>query len=438
MKRTAYLFFAVCLVAVLAVAPGAGARPLAEPTPTHDIRTPPPTPTAGGGGLVLPTSALLESGCPAGLPAGYGTVTPDALWLLTCGACVPTATPWSTEFPTAIASAVSTPVCTTPDVGGVSFCFTPSPSPSPSPTPIASPSPTPGLYASLTCGLDSAVPCTQIDDHTISYGDGGVANVVGIGGAGSGYMTYTLASNSNIYVSMNVGADEVWVAADGGTYTKFTTDYDRLVKDLVQGVDVEAVSCGGNCYRIVVIPGLHEFSFSQVAGNNNLQYFGSDWWSIWHSVWFHPSSLILSSGPITGTPTPSPTPGGTTTPTPGVGFCSSINGGTGGLENQELVFWGPPGEPVCTVIPSFSTTEILDILGWVGFFSSVFSIAIPGPINYLLQLAVGFFSVTTPAATVCAVTYEILEVDFFGLTVSLALFASIFIGGYIINHFVNR
>ena len=105
-----YLFFFLVNVAGAASFPS-----IVQATSTWDIRTPPYTPTAGGGsGGMFPTVAPVDAcGCPGGLPIGYGTVTPDALWSICCGQCLPTVTDMA-SFPTSTADGSPTVTGTPP------------------------------------------------------------------------------------------------------------------------------------------------------------------------------------------------------------------------------------------------------------------------------------------------------------------------------------
>jgi hypothetical protein len=66
------------------------------PTPTRNPKTPPPTPTSGGGFEIGTGGSGDSFECPPGGVEGYGQVTPDALWLGVCGHCLPTDTPYPT------------------------------------------------------------------------------------------------------------------------------------------------------------------------------------------------------------------------------------------------------------------------------------------------------------------------------------------------------
>jgi hypothetical protein len=127
------------------------------PTPTRNPRTPPPTPTAGGGVSIGLGSGADSFECPAGGVDGYGTVTPDAMWLAVCGQCLPTNTPYPTanldlppELPdtaTPIIWVSGTPATPGPDM---ELTYTPAVSPTVDPTVTALPtmSPTPGYTCS--------------------------------------------------------------------------------------------------------------------------------------------------------------------------------------------------------------------------------------------------------------------------------------------------
>src|SRR6266542_6348756 len=69
-------------------------------TPTVN-RTPPPTSTEGGNGVMFGTVVPGSVVCPSGGVSNPLGVTPDPLWEAMCGQCMPTATGYPTfEFPT--------------------------------------------------------------------------------------------------------------------------------------------------------------------------------------------------------------------------------------------------------------------------------------------------------------------------------------------------
>jgi hypothetical protein len=87
LSKSARVSAAVVIVLVAVVLVGvtstAQAQTTSTPTPTITAQVVP-------NGFSTPTPYNTPSSytCPAGLPAGYGTVTPSVLWLYTCGQCV--------------------------------------------------------------------------------------------------------------------------------------------------------------------------------------------------------------------------------------------------------------------------------------------------------------------------------------------------------------
>jgi len=95
MKRYIFLIPVFFFIGFLGLSP-AGAmavKSIQQATITATNTFIPPTPTA---------TLAINSTCPQGTPAGWGTYTPSPLWLLECGNCqsvVGTGTPTSTATP---------------------------------------------------------------------------------------------------------------------------------------------------------------------------------------------------------------------------------------------------------------------------------------------------------------------------------------------------
>lgn len=164
------------------------------PTPTRNPKTPPPTPTSGGGFEIGTGGSADSFECPPGGVEGYGQVTPDALWLGVCGHCLPTDTPYPTfdlNQPPDVPS-TSTPVVyvsgtpATPDPN-IELTYTPEVTVSPSPTVTPFPSVTPTLGYNCTYintptpAPTSTYPVTStsqpaqwinVDDNSLTYSSG--------------------------------------------------------------------------------------------------------------------------------------------------------------------------------------------------------------------------------------------------------------------------
>lgn len=155
--------------------------PDVQSTSTRDIRTPPGTPTPGGDTSSLPTAAAISYECPLGLPIGYGTVTPGAMWGLICEACIPTNTPFPTyDFNEVIPTRTARFCEMFPLVDG---CWTPTPtSTAPTSTPTATGTP------NYVCG--GSETATPFPTATYSYSGGTVENT-------SGTITYTGSWTTN-------------------------------------------------------------------------------------------------------------------------------------------------------------------------------------------------------------------------------------------------
>src|SRR5574337_1346356 len=109
MKKSFAVIVTIVGMAVLGVASSPYNYPnqsTVTPSPTWNIRTPPYTPTSGGA-VFFPTATAYNQNC-FGVPSGWGTVTPGALWNMLCESCVPTATLYPTYgFPSAVAGGYS-------------------------------------------------------------------------------------------------------------------------------------------------------------------------------------------------------------------------------------------------------------------------------------------------------------------------------------------
>lgn len=113
-KRRAVAFFFVVLLLILMFSGAlrADAQSFSTPTPSGTVY---PTITP----YVFSTSESMTFDCPASFPVGWGTATPNALWLDFCGHCLPTATP--TSLVTQTPGPTSTPFTYTPSPGFVRY-----------------------------------------------------------------------------------------------------------------------------------------------------------------------------------------------------------------------------------------------------------------------------------------------------------------------------
>jgi hypothetical protein len=423
-------------------------------SPTRDIRTPGFTPTAGGGvESFYSLSNTSNNECvPLSSVSGWGTVTPDALWMLTCGSCVPTTTPAYDDyiFPTPLPTNLSiedVAPCLTAQAGVNSEqCYSfPTSAVTPTPfqtlTPVATSTPYYSSSAFLSCPTGSNVMigsvCTQIDDYSIEFT--GVSN-------GENVMSWNfgVSAASDIFVKVTTGVNDLvyWHFAEGATTKQILAGYQSAGVDYpLSSVSSSHGTYSSNVGYELVTPGdvYYDFSVPYSADIHRFYYYVAPDSEQDRKFYFNSSVITASGLPVSGsgsvlistnpllTPTPTPTPSG------GDNYCASVNG-FGDLENQDVSFVGDPSDPVCIIIPSFSTDVIMDFFY---FISTFIPIGFPGIVQ-IIEVGMEYFNVVTPSFPLCFVEYEILVVDFFGVLFSLIWFVNIGIGMYIINHFTSR
>lgn len=120
----------------------------------------------------------------------------------------------------------------------------------------------------------------------------------------------------------------------------------------------------------------------------------------------------------------------TATPGPG-GYCSSVNNGISGLENQDIQFWGESSSMSCQVIPSYDTADLFGFVSWVTFI-------LPPAMEIVINAALEYYSVQTPALTICFQPYDFLPIPLFGTVLLFQTFMDIVIGLFIIFHLFNK
>jgi len=170
-KRREFAKLGLAAVFVVMIAIGgyaiAAAAPAMQDTATATPSLTPPANMLAATSTAQPTySSTLD--CPIGTPAGWGTVTPGALWMLSCSSCGPantatpatTATPAGYEMTATIAAMTATATRTATPTG-----ITPSPTVTPT--------------TKLSCSTITAPSCAygwpQPDQHSLTceeYGNG--------------------------------------------------------------------------------------------------------------------------------------------------------------------------------------------------------------------------------------------------------------------------
>jgi len=263
--------------------------------------------------------------CPAGVPAGWGTVTPNAYWSLQCGSCSPSQVyPTGTPFPVSTffipvsqtaAASLGTPVPSTP---GTSVPSTPgTPVPSTPGTPVPSTPGTPVLFSCSSVSIPGAT-CSQINPYSVK---------IFFGGGGSSFALPIVFSSSasvvKVYYSANyllhyeIGYGQR-PADDGLIFSGFALD-DGSNSPIVQfmgGYSNEWVGWGWVGDKTVVQSGEFLLSSDMVTKFMSGGIDGRIYMS-------YPSGgeIVLSADALTFlTPTPIPS-----TPIPS--FCSSVQSG---------------------------------------------------------------------------------------------------------------
>jgi len=243
--------------------------------------------------------------CPVGTPIGWGTFTPSALWNLTCSSCLtPTAYPTNTAEPSV-----------TPTYNGTG---TPNPTITVTPTLVA--------VGTLQCNqVTAGIVCTEIDDYTIEF-TGAVDYPPYTGGVGFQY--FVTGSGFMNYVRFEVGDNDI-VSRHFPTTSEFvitlrergiahmnSIGYFPSNHHIETDTGVEEVPAGVYDFSFITSGGAQEIYYDVTTDTVN-QYF-------WNALVVGGSGsgkLTVSSYPIGGTPTPSPT----ATPYVDETFCGSIN-----------------------------------------------------------------------------------------------------------------
>lgn len=437
-KRFFFLLFLSLFIAFLSffgiTLRGASAQSLAPySTPTPN-RTPPATPT------YIETDHSsgapdLNTDCPVGGIQNPTNATPDPLWLALCGHCLPTATLYPTlEFPTQKPTFI--PVCTTPDGGGEETCstevvVTDTPIPTNTPVPTFTPFPT-FVSPSVDCVSSVGFTCTQLSDTSIRYSV--LSNALGN------------VQPSAIWHSQGNGLENITIEAAGDGRFNFDWQHGKLQSasfdiydvyaGLYQSVNIPFLNYQdiGAYWRswfsvpsqVLIVPdSINRISVSSVP----LEGFGS--WGTMPGWDMQNMSIYVSVDPV-DLPTPIPTVTPIATPVSSTSYCSSVNNGVSGLENQDIGFWFPSGPPSCIVIPSYNTAVLLDFFTTL---STAFSIFLP--LVTFFQ-AFSFFSLETPAMTICLQAYDFLDIRLFGVVLLFQTFADVVLAVFIVSHLKSK
>lgn len=442
-RKYFYILIGVFTITLLFVSTaGAAGDYLATLAPTRDYRTPPSTPTTSASSEQLYDMNSDSYDCPSGGVAGYGLVTPDAMWLAVCGHCIPTETPVPTYdlnlFPTGIyvnGGSPLPPVCITVPAGGeicntvtpgiVASTVTPFPTSTTAPTipPTSIPDSqllkvfnvsgsTNNFYLnqfSYTYTFDPAVGVLSDDHHVIAhiaYNDSSISQS-GNGGINF-YIDPQIGSGSQtIYVHWNITN-----VVGGQPYIKFDNS---------------------SLYTFNTASG--DYQITKVYNGNLIIYAGASTDNPYTGAISADVEIFVSAYPIDLS---TPTPMVTVTPEPGTNYCDSVNNGMADLTDQDIKFWKSAGAPACIIIPAMDTTELYNASTTLTWLSNFFGAGVVTGISAFIASATAVFQITTPAVTICLQPYEFMPINLFGNVFLVTTFFDLILGMYIISVFTSR
>lgn len=294
MNKAVSLFLAVSVIGALMFVSvvNVSASDLLQVTNTP---TPVVSPTITSVGAYFPTVAPTDAssyGCSGGTPVGWGTVTPDAMWDILCGACKPT-TPLPSNTP---GSALGTKIAGTATASYLTA------TPVPSATVTATATSTPTGY--LSC-YNGDARCTAISGsllHFQGYTTGSILQVKVNDAAVNLYVQFNvrMASGSGFVGAWrNSGyPGDVWLTAGSANRVWSAPGQINVAPNLrVWAIGTYEVDLG------VHIP--NQYFWTLRADNANGYGFDSV------------SDAYVSAVPF-GAPTATPTP---------VPYCNTVNGG---------------------------------------------------------------------------------------------------------------
>lgn len=400
--------------------------PSSTPTPTGFVLpTNAATPT-GSGGFVFGTATQVSFACPLGgsLPTGYGTLTPDAVWMGVCGQCLPSVTPIAS--PSGIPSATS-PATATNTPGGP----TPTKTVTPTKTITVTPTPntadqirfnqwgTPFMYFRNPALRTGQTFSSSNASNTGSVVDGWVDSTASTLSGGSGVTAW----DADGLTVTNLASHSVIVYYYGLWLWAPTNNWANTASSLLSIASGGLFACNGcgtfsRTGSIVLGPGATSLGFSDTLtpiGNCD----------------FCPVSARLyvefSVSPISG-----PEPGYNNA----FGYCGAIHQDTG----NPLDYGGTLPTIITIGVPTgcFTPAQALFVVpaAVIGFLQLSHLDGIP-PFNWWINYVTELYN-HVPDATICILPVYPATLNFFGIMVDMGVFADLFVAVFIINHLFSK
>lgn len=327
-----------------------------------------------------PLVTAVDLSCPAGVPAGYGTVTPSTDWLMACAQCLPTytaqpfgtSTPGATHTPFGGGGTALPPICMTVPAGG-EVCYTQT-APTSTPANTVTPFPT-----STSLALTSTPNSGLLNFITASLGN-----------TGSPYVnTPTGSYTSNPTISTPAGLYYLTgtvSAIDGNNVIGGTVKYDFHFDPLItSGSQIIYVTwsitnviggTGASAYNpLGTSTATGSTTFTNQYNSNRIVSIGASSSTTRNSGAFGATfELWVSTYPYTPYPTPTPSP--SATPTSSL-YCGSISNSA--VPNQFQFSGGRVVYQSCTTTPYLSIQSLVDAVlpDWLSSFSSFFAGVFP-------------------------------------------------------------
>lgn len=387
-------------------------------TPIHEICTPEPTwESLYKTGTPAPTEFF---DCPSEGIAGWGTVTPNPLWLSNCGHCIPQTT--MTPIPGYTSVAVGTSVLSTPVPGGTG---TPSPGGTGTPSVTGTPGtayPTPNNFSGLYISYPwQDGPANPVESSELwEFGGGIIYKWCG------GYICpgESIEALAPVYYDISyqvhlTGLD--WGGCDDGkhaVYSLSVCDYTATCT-VVATQDVYPTCPAGTADFTVSAQG--SIMSLQPSANNEgreLLRFVKDGGIVgghgcgWCNGYARFNYVKVGTENWMATPTPAPTS------TPAGSSCAGVNGtGTSDGEGNEGVILPIPrlGPSSCFTVSSFSLNT--SAISWIPGFD--------------------YDTLDFPGLSVCFRAIEFGELKFLGVNVDLDVLALV-MGVVVVLRFIFR
>lgn len=352
--------------------------------------------------------------CPyQGTPIGYGTVTPDPLWLMMCGRCMPTGTVWPTiTFPTQVPT-------NTPQITG---------------TPAT---PTQTATSTITAtSTPSGNNCGVIDNNAILANMWGQASAFDsyydglYTGTGTGGPSNQWALTTTFYPGQSTTVHYMVKFLGGSVTYQDTYWLSHCVNSLTVGFE-DAISCG-MLAPIATVNSSHCDQIDSVTFDCTVNQLGGFY------LRFHLGGASGKTATWTGVhvqiarTTDCMRPDGTPTPSAEGSECASLYGTQSGNLTIPAIFIVSP-DASCFSTPWVSvwdTSPMLQFISSVLTFLNVHTEFFDSPDSWIY--------VSLPAQTFCFRTVTFSTVSVFGLDVALSTFFTIPLIAYILSHLTHK